>query len=155
MSRTWDSAAYVNLGATLTGNVTLNLANFIHAYGTATGNIVFNAVSNFKNQSGQIEITASGANRTVGFNTSAFCTPTMWLLIPSRAAKVSISYAPTQSGKILLVRLGRWRDGCARGLAQLFLRIERVSRWSVRAVLCIRIIWNSRYKQHSKDCRGP
>lgn len=107
VKNTWDSAAYVNLGATLTGNLTLDLGSFINGYGTATGNITFDAVSNAKNQSGQVEITASGANRTVGFNTSAFCTPNnVSLGTIASGKKVSFSYAPTQSGKVLLIRLG-------------------------------------------------
>lgn len=107
VKETWDSAAYVNLGATLTGNLTLDLATFINGYGTASGNITFDAVSNAKNQSGLIEITASGGDRTVGFNTSVFCTPDNEAIdaIPS-GKKVTFSYGRTQSGKIMLVRLG-------------------------------------------------
>jgi len=107
VKETWDSAVYVNLGAALTGNLTLDLATFIYGYGTATGNITFNAVSNAKNQSGLIEITASGGDRTVGFNTSVFCTPDNEAIdaIPS-GKKVTFSYGRTQSGKIMLVRLG-------------------------------------------------
>ena len=102
----WDAAAYVNLG-NLTGNISLNLSSFIHAYGTATGNFVFNAVTNPKEQSGLIQITASGGNRTVGFNTAAFCTPDNLSLgtIPT-GKSVQFSYARAQNGKIELIRVG-------------------------------------------------
>ncbi len=71
----WAAGTPVNIGASLSGDLTLDLGAFIHARGTATGNIVLKAVSNPKSQSGTLRITASGANRTVGFDTAAFATP--------------------------------------------------------------------------------
>jgi hypothetical protein len=96
----WDAAVPVNLGATLSGNLTLDLATFIHAYGTATGNIVFNAATNLKSQSGTIEITASGGNRTVGLTTSAFSGTAV--TIPSGQTYL-FSYFVRQGGKVHLM----------------------------------------------------
>src|SRR5690606_32025942 len=74
VKNTWDAAAYVSLGNSLSGNITLDLATGFNFSGTATGNITFNSVSNAKNQSGTIDITASGGNRTVSYNSSSFGT---------------------------------------------------------------------------------
>lgn len=107
-AKLFNAAVPVNLGAALTGNLTLDLGAFIKAYGTATGNIVFNAVSNPKNQDGTIRITASGGNRTVGFTTSAFATPDNKALsaITSGTTRLySYSY-DSALGKVILVDLG-------------------------------------------------
>lgn len=103
----WAAAAPVNLGATLTGNLSLDFSTFLKAYGTATGNITFNAASNLKDQTGTIEITASGGDRTVSFNTSAFATPNNASLgTITSGTTVLFSYAKTQAGKCLLARVG-------------------------------------------------
>ncbi len=102
--KVWDAAVSVSLGATLSGNLTLDLATFIHAHGTATGNIVFNAVTNPKSQSGVIEITASGGDRTVGLNSAAFSGA--GVTIPSGQTYL-FSYFLRHGGKVHLGVAGR------------------------------------------------
>lgn len=75
VNNVWASAVPVNLGAAWTGNQTLNLSTFIKGYATATGNFQFFALSNAKNQSGTIRVSASGGPRTPSFATASFATP--------------------------------------------------------------------------------
>lgn len=105
----WAAAVPVNLGAALTGNLTLNMSNGINFYGTATGNIVWNALSNVKNgQSGVIEITASGADRTVGYNTSVFAVAGSGTLPTiTSGTKQAFGYYGLQGGKVLLWPLAK------------------------------------------------
>lgn len=69
----WSSALPVDLG-NLTGNVTLDFATFINAKAAFTGNVTFNTASNNvkTGQAGVIEITHSGAARTLGLNATYF-----------------------------------------------------------------------------------
>lgn len=71
INQAWGAAVPVNLGS-LSGNVTLDFSTFIHAYGTVTGNITLNAVSNPKHQTGTLELTSSGGNYTVSLNANTF-----------------------------------------------------------------------------------
>lgn len=103
----WAAAVPVNLGAALSGNLTLNYSTAINFYGTATGNITWNASSNVKaGQSGVIEITASGGDRTVSVTTSAFTfignLPTI-----TSGTKCTFGYFGLQGGKTLLWVLGK------------------------------------------------
>lgn len=104
----WDAAEPVSLGATWSGNRSLNFATFINGTATATGNFTFNAVtSGKKGQSGIIEVTASGGDRTVSFTTSAYSTPNNTSLgTINTGTTVAFSYQVLNSGKVLLVRLG-------------------------------------------------
>jgi len=98
----WAAAVPVNLGATLSGNLTINYSNGINFYGTATGNIVWNATSNVKTgQSGLIEITASGADRTVGVTASAV-TFVGTLPTITNGTKCVFGYYGLQGGKTLM-----------------------------------------------------
>ena len=108
VNNVWSSAAPVNLGASWSGNRTLDLATFINGYATATGNITFNALSNAKNQSGLIRVTASGGNRTVSFNTAAFATPNNAALTTIASGTTRLySYAyDSNLGKCILIDLG-------------------------------------------------
>ena len=104
----WDSTIPVDLGSTLTGDLTLNYANFIVGYGTATGNVTFKNWSGAKNQSGIIYLTASGGNRTVSFDTSKFVTPdNKALKVIASGTTRAYSYTHnTVRGKTLLIDLG-------------------------------------------------
>lgn len=105
--KVFTANAWVNLGASLTGNITLDLATFFNGYGTLTGNITLNALSNAKDQSGLLYLTASGGARTVSFNTTSFCTPSnVSLGSIASGATVAFSYARLQNGKVLVMRLG-------------------------------------------------
>lgn len=107
VSETWGAAAWVNLGASLTGNLTVDFATGINFYGTATGNITFNAVSNAKDQSGEIMITASGGDRTVSFNTTPFATPNNASLgTITSGTTMLFSYTRAQSGKFVISAIG-------------------------------------------------
>lgn len=71
----WTAAEPVSLGATLTGNIALDLDTFINSYGTVTGNITLNSATNAKpGQGGVIELN-SAAERTLSFNTADFASP--------------------------------------------------------------------------------
>jgi hypothetical protein len=98
----------VNLGATWSGNQTLDLATFIKGYATATGNFQFNAVSNPKNQSGLIRVTASGGARTPSFATAAFATPNNAALVVIASGTTRLYSYDYDSvlGKCLLVDMG-------------------------------------------------
>jgi hypothetical protein len=104
----WSAAGYVNLGATWTGNQSLDLSAFLNGHATATGNFTFNARTNQKaGQSGIIEVTASGGTRTVSFTGSAFATPNNASLgTITSGTTVAFSYHVLNSGKVMLVRLG-------------------------------------------------
>lgn len=107
VKNTWDAAAHVSLGATLSGNITLDLATGFNFYGTATGNITFNAVSNAKNQSGTIDITASGGNRTVSINSSVFSSyNSVSLGTINSGTTVQFTYNRASNGKIVISRGG-------------------------------------------------
>lgn len=103
----WAANAWVNLGATLNGNLALNFSDFLKGYGTATNNITFNTHTGLKEQSGIITITASGGTRTVSFTTANFCTPNNVALGTIASGKaVAFSYYKEQNGKCCLIRLG-------------------------------------------------
>lgn len=104
----WDAAEYVNLGATWTGNQSLDFSTFFNGYATATGNFTFNAKTNTKKgQAGIIEVTASGGTRTVSFTSSAYATPNNASLgTITSGTTVAFSYQVLNSGKVMLVRLG-------------------------------------------------
>lgn len=104
----WDAAAYVNLGATWTGNQTIDYSTFFNGYATATGNFTFNGRSNAKaGQSGIIEVTASGGDRTVSYTSSAYSSPNSASLgTITSGTTVSFSYHVLNSGKVQLIRLG-------------------------------------------------
>lgn len=104
----WDAADYVSLGATWTGNQSLDFSTFFNGYATATGNFTFNAKTNTKKgQSGIIEVTASGGDRTVSFTSSAYSTPNSASLgTITSGTTVAFSYHVLNSGKVMLVRLG-------------------------------------------------
>lgn len=107
VSETWGAAAWVNLGASLTGNLTIDFATGINFYGTATGNITFNAVSNAKEQSGEFMITASGGDRTVSFNTTPYATPNNASLgTITSATTMLFSYTRAQNGKFVISAIG-------------------------------------------------
>lgn len=107
VKETWDAANWVNLGATLSGNLTIDFAAGINFYGTVTGNITFNAVSNAKDQSGEFILTASGGTRTVSFNTTPYATPNNAAL-GTIASGVSMlfSYTRAQNGKMVITPIG-------------------------------------------------
>jgi len=104
----WDAAAYVDLGSTWTGNQSIDYSTFFHGYATATGNFTFNAKTNAKaGQSGVIEVTASGGDRTVSYTSSAYSSPNSASLgTITSGTTVSFSYHVLNSGKVQLVRLG-------------------------------------------------
>jgi hypothetical protein len=107
VKNTWDAAAYVSLGNSLSGNITLDLATGFNFSGTATGNITFNSVSNAKNQSGTIDITASGGNRTVSYNSSSFGTyNAVSLGTINSGTTVQFTYTRASNGKLILSRGG-------------------------------------------------
>ena len=107
VSETWGAGAWVNLGASLTGNLTIDFATGINFYGTATGNITFNAVSSAKEQSGEFMITASGGDRTVSFNTTPFATPNNASLgTITSATTMLFSYTRAQNGKFVISAIG-------------------------------------------------
>jgi len=104
----WDAAVPVSLGATWTGNQSLDFSTFFNGYATATGNFTFNAKTNGKKgQAGIIEVTASGGTRTVSFTSSAYASPNSASLgTITSGTTVAFSYQVLNSGKVMLVRLG-------------------------------------------------
>jgi hypothetical protein len=107
VDQTWAAAAWVSIGASLTGNLTIDFATAINFYGTATGNITFNAVSNAKDQSGEFMITASGGDRTVSFNTTPFATPNNASLgTITSGTTMLFSYTRAQNGKFVISAIG-------------------------------------------------
>jgi hypothetical protein len=104
----WADAGPVNLGAGLSGNLALDLSAFINGYGTATGNVTFDAVSNPKSQSGTVRITASGGARTVSFNTAAIATPGNKALkaISSGTTMLYSYFYDSILGKLVILEIG-------------------------------------------------
>jgi len=103
----WDAADYVNLGATWTGNQSIDFSSFFNGYATATGNFTFNAATNVKRQSGVIEVTASGGDRTVSYTAAAYSSPNSASLgTITSGTTVAFSYHVLNSGKVMIVRQG-------------------------------------------------
>lgn len=107
VDQTWAAAAWVSIGASLSGNLTIDFATGFNFYGTATGAITFNAVSNAKEQSGEIMITASGGDRTVSFNTTPYATPNNASLgTITSGTTMLFSYTRAQNGKFVISAIG-------------------------------------------------
>lgn len=105
----WAAAVPVSLGTAISGNISINPSQWLHWYGSASGNFVFSGLlGTLKNQSGTIRITAVGGNRTVGFNTAVFATPNNAPL-PTIASGTTRLYSylyDSVLGKMILIDLG-------------------------------------------------
>lgn len=71
----WLAAEPVDLGSTMTGNISLDFDTFLNAYGIVTGDITFNAASNIKQGQGGLISISAAAERTLSFNTAVFSSP--------------------------------------------------------------------------------
>jgi hypothetical protein len=103
----WASAVPVDLG-NVTGSVTLDLGAFINAKAAFTGNVTFNAVtasSAKKGQAGVIEVTHSGAARTLTLTAAAYSAPNgagITLSTVGAGTKDLLGYYVMDNGKVLI-----------------------------------------------------
>ena len=107
VAEVWDAAEPVNLGGSLSGNLTLDFATFIHAYGTLAANVTVNAVSNLKaGQSGTITLTNTGGAFTLSVNTAVAKTPSGGALVIG-SGENKLSYMCDRDGKVFLTVAGK------------------------------------------------
>lgn len=99
----WEANQWVDLGSTLNGNLSLDFATFINGFGTATGNIVFNGVSNLKDMTGSLSITTA-ADYTVGLNTTYFRSPGALTL---KTGRNLFSFIRDADGKVMILQVSK------------------------------------------------